>query len=162
MSFLSDAVKKYTGQIRSFTAKPTHEAPKTREAAAEHETRSLNLPVKDNGTKDLAGSVKDELARTADALEGIRNQVANFEDMQNSMKSYFEEQKKDTAENIHKENVKVYRNVQAVVVDESAKVRETADRASSKAGTAMIFAILACGIALIHFVFDILVTTGVF
>ena len=156
MSFLADTVKKYAGQLRECTSKQAHEAPKARE------TRSLDIPVRDNGTKDLAGSVKDELARTADALEGIRNQVANFEDMQNSMKGYFEEQKKDTAENIHKENVKVYRNVQAVVVDEAAKVKESADNASSKAGTAMVFAILAFSIALLHFVFDILVQAGVF
>ena len=67
-----------------------------------------------------------------------------------------------TLDIVHNENVKVYRNIQAVVVDESAKVKETADNASSKAGTAMIFAIIACGITLLHFVFDILVQAGVF
>lgn len=159
MSFIADTLKRYTGQHSTGSSRVAHETHQV------HETRSFDIPVKESSTKDFAGGVRDELSRTAEALEGIKTEVANLESMQDSIKNFFEEQKKDTAENIHKENVKVYRNVQAVVVDETSKLKESIEKVtdnSTKVNTAMIFAILAFAIAVLHFVFDILDKAGVF
>ena len=159
MSLLSE-IKKLSGQRRISTYKPTP-APETQKV---HETRSFDIPGRESGSKDL-GELKEELARTAEALVGIKTEVANLESMQDSIKNFFEEQKKDTAENIHKENVKVYRNVQAVVVEESAKLKESVEKSTSGAFTkvnlAFIFAILAFGVALLDFIFDILCHAGI-
>ena len=114
MSFIADTLKRYTGQHSTGSSRVAHETHQV------HETRSFDIPVKESSTKDFAGGVRDELSRTAEALEGIKTEVANLESMQDSIKNFFEEQKKDTAENIHKENVKVYRNVQAAVDDSLA------------------------------------------
>ena len=160
MSFLSDTLKKYTGQYHTNTSRPA------RETHQVSETRSFDIPVKEKATEEFAGGVRDELSKTAAALKDIKAEVANLENMQGSIKDFFEEQKRETAESIHKENVKVYRNVQAVVVDETSKLRESIEKSSSdkdtKLNTAMVFAILAFVISVLHFAFSILVSAGVF
>ena len=159
MSFLSE-IKKLSGQYRPNASK------QTRETRPEHATRSFDIPVRESVKDDSAATVKEELERSRELLAGIKTEVANLESMQASLKDYFEENKQETSELIHSENVRVYRNVQAVVVDESAKLKESFEKSTSGAYTkvnlAVIFAILAFGIAFIHFVFDILCATGIF
>jgi len=158
MSILSE-IKKLSGKRTVNSSRP---APEIRQS---HETRSFDIPVRTTSGRDY-DELKDELARTNEVLAAIKTEVANLENMQDSMKNFFEEQKKDTAESIHKENVKVYRNVQAVVVDESAKLKESFEKSTtgaySKVNLAMIFSICAFGIALLHFIFDILCKAGIF
>lgn len=71
--------------------------------------------------------------------------------------------KTETLECIHNENVKVYRNVQAVIVEENKKaadsIKETVhcanDSLTKKINLAMLFAILAFAFSLLHLVFDV-------
>ena len=64
-------------------------------------------------------------------------------------------------DHVHKENVKVYRNVQAVVVDEAAKQNETTGRTlssiSGRIGGVMGISIAALLISIAGLVFQILV-----
>lgn len=68
--------------------------------------------------------------------------------------------KKETLDAIHQENVKVYRNVQAVVVEETSKVSKGVlflkDSVDKKVNVAIVFAILAFALSLINLVFDVL------
>ena len=155
MSFFSDTFRKYSGHNRAGALR------QTRESGRAYETRSFDVPVREN-VKNGSAELKEEMSKTAEALEGIKTEVANLSGMRDSLKSFLEEKQKETAENIHTENVKVYRNVQAVVVDESAKVKESVSETASKANAAMVFAIMAFVIAVLHFAFDILCRLGVF
>ena len=159
MSFLSE-IKKLSGQYRSNASKPAHET------RPEHTTRSFDIPVRESNKDDSTAAIKEELERSREMLAGIKTEVANLESMQVSLKDYLDEQKKETSENIHNENVRVYRNVQAVVLDESSKIKESFEKSTSGAFTkvnlAMIFSILAFGISLLHFILDFLDKVGVF
>lgn len=74
--------------------------------------------------------------------------------------------KKETFDNIHNENVRVYRNVQAVVVDEAKKlsdgVKKSDKKVMEKVNIALIFSILACSFAFLDLLFDILCKFQVF
>ena len=159
MSLLSE-IKKLSGQYRSNASRPAHET------RPEHATRSFDIPVRESVKDDSVAAIKEELERSREMLAGIKTEVANLESMQASLKDYLEAQKKETSETIHNENVRVYRNVQAVVLDESSKIKETFEKTNSDAFTkvnlAFIFAILAFGVAFLHFLFDILDKVGVF
>ena len=65
------------------------------------------------------------------------------------------------SEHVHKENVKVYRNVQAVVVDETAKVAESVEksikRVSAKVSAVLTLSIVALLASVAGLVFQILV-----
>ena len=100
MSFLSE-IKKLSGQYRPNASK------QTRETRPEHATRSFDIPVRESVKDDSAAAVKEELERSRELLAGIKTEVANLESMQASLKDYFEENKQETSELIHSENVRV-------------------------------------------------------
>lgn len=159
MSFLSD-LRRISGQRRSRSSRPAYE----NTGAYEH--RSFDIPVQKENVKDSMADIKTELSQNLETLESIKSEVTELKGLQDSVKTMFEAQKKDTAETVHSENVRVYRNVQAVVVDEASKVKETVEKSASetdgKVNAAVTFAVLAFVIAVLHFAFDILCRLGVF
>lgn len=76
------------------------------------------------------------------------------------------EAKLETLDAIHQENVRVYRNVQAVVVDETARVRKAVDAANAsvkrKAVTSLVFSILSFSFTVLILIFLILDKVGLF
>ena len=74
--------------------------------------------------------------------------------------------KKETLEAIHQENVRVYRNVQAVIVDETGRIYTKLEKSNTsirrKAVTSLVFSILAFSISVLIFAFLILDKAGLF
>ena len=159
MSFLSD-LRRISGQRRSRSSRQAYESDGT------YERRSFDIPVQKEEVKDNMADIRAELSESREALESIKTEVEGLKTIPDSVKSLFEEQSKDTKEAIHSENVRVYRNVQAVVVDEAAKIKESVEKTGSatdgRINTATVFAVLAFVIAVLHFAFDILCRAGVF
>lgn len=76
-----------------------------------------------------------------------------------------EDQKKEVRDLIHSENVKVYRNVQAVIVDENAKLSETVNASkrflSKKISTSAAFSILSFFVAILILAFELIQYLGI-
>ena len=92
-------------------------------------------------------SLKEQLDAMAAQDQGIGGQLAQLEEkLEAGSDGTLEERLSQTEENVHKECVKVYRNVQAVVVEESGKLKEqldtaTADRKAAGSKLGLIFGI---------------------
>lgn len=129
------------------------------------------------------GAVSDELGRTLaqnlgqirEAIEHLKGQDASGEgvgaDQIAGLKDKIDEVMAQTAglqDHVHRENVKVYRNVQAVILDVATqRTRELSDRLdqlAQKAGPdkkAFVFAALAMLFSLASLAFQVLVYLGV-
>lgn len=114
-------------------------------------------------------SLKEELQALKKAIEEMKEPEPDLSPLTGKIDEaimLLSEQKKETQEIIHSENVKVYRNVQAVVVEESSKVKDTIKKstvkAAKKANLAFVFALLAFVFAVLDLIFNILVKLNVF
>ena len=109
-----------------------------------------------------------------DQAERIRNQLATLQSQVQSQLASQQEQVQDqlTAlqeavnDFVHKENVKVYRNVQAVVVEEGSKQAKALEECSSKTGKKqtgiMVMAILTLVAVLADIAVNLLIHFGIF
>lgn len=68
---------------------------------------------------------QEELAVLQMEFDKLQNEFATIQESIGKLQKIVEAQHAGTNEHVHKENVKVYRNVQAVVVDEAAKQAES-------------------------------------
>ena len=131
--------------------------------------------------KELGSAIRiDELREKVAALEATTTAAEVWNDQENSGKVLKEikrlkdkiekyealEAKLETLDAIHQENVRVYRNVQAVVVDETARVRKAVDAANAsvkrKAVTSLVFSILSFSFTVLILIFLILDKVGLF
>lgn len=147
---------------------------------SQEDTEILNGIARENaeGRKALQGQLED-LGQSMERLqEQVREAESAFSGGMDSVIRALEEKKEEPAreavmekldlvdENVHKECVKVYRNVQAVVQEESTRLCEelktSAKKSGDKARAAMVFAILAMLFALAGVVLQVLNILHVF
>ena len=156
MSIFSERFKRFSGKPRRSVSGSSYEA--------RPETAGFSFAKKESESelKSVVGELKDNAVKNGEVLKSLSDKVDGLGDF----KSIVEDCKKETRDAIHTENVKVYRNVQAVVVDEAAKIKESVEKTGSatdgRINTATVFAVLAFVIAVLHFAFDILCRAGVF
>ena len=111
-----------------------------------------------------AAEIENLVASAMAKIEEIKAGTKDTEDLKqilDELKKLQSEQYEQLTDHVHKENVKVYRNVQAVVVDEAAKQNETTGRTlssiSGRIGGVMGISIAALLISIAGLVFQILV-----
>ena len=141
-TFMDKLAQKFTAQemIKANSAAEAAELQRTREQGKKYNDCLQEMKQVNDDTKAALVQIQETLAAGMDQfknaeipLEGISNEIMDF---------------------VHKENVKVYRNVQAVVVDELNKQNEmlstkldamvkTQRTTRNFALSAMIFALLA-------------------
>lgn len=69
--------------------------------------------------------LKEEFARLQEELAAVQGALVTLQGSMGKMQKSMETLLAGTNDHVHKENVKVYRNVQAVVVEESVKQAES-------------------------------------
>ena len=129
------------------------------------------------GTKSMnRQDLYEENERREKTRAGLSKIQAQLEEHFNLLKELKDAPKKEeeeaiqsikdaTLDIVHNENVKVYRNVQAVVVSETEKVTDSLkginERLNKKLNLAVIFSILAFVFALLTFAYTVLTKYGV-
>lgn len=102
------------------------------------EIRRVNIKTAEN-----VDNVQDVLAQCMEKLETLETESGQVQDMENQLagiKSLLEERLTQSEEFVHKENVKVYRNVQAAFAEELEKQNQTSK--GSKAPVGLLIAVL--------------------
>ncbi len=102
------------------------------------EIRRVNIKTAEN-----VDNVRDVLARCMEKLETLETESGQVQDMENQLagiKSLLEERLTQSEEFVHKENVKVYRNVQAAFTEELEKQNQTSK--GSKVPVGLLIAVL--------------------
>ncbi len=102
------------------------------------EIRRVNIKTAEN-----VDNVQDVLAQCMEKLETLETESGQVQDMENQLagiKSLLEERLTQSEEFVHKENVKVYRNVQAAFTEELEKQNQSSK--GSKAPVGLLIAVL--------------------
>lgn len=150
-TFMDKLAQKLTAQemIKANAAADAAELSRMREQAAEYESLFKRMQGSSELSAENAQRVQENVQKLADAAiarieaiqtetketEELRQLLEELKEQQTALKKAQTEQLEQLTEHVHKENVKVYRNVQAVVVDEAAKQNEmNGKRFSSASG----------------------------
>ena len=102
------------------------------------EIRRVNIKTAEN-----VDNVRDLLAQCMEKLESLEKESGQAEDVEKQLagiKSLLEERLTQSEEFVHKENVKVYRNVQAAFTEELEKQNQTSK--GSKVPVGLLIAVL--------------------
>lgn len=179
-TFMDKLAQKLTAQemIKANAAADAAELSRMREQAAEYESLLNRMQgsselsaenakkVQENVQKvqeliDAAVAKIETMQTQTEGVEEIRQLLSELKEQQTAWKKAQTEQLEQLTDHVHKENVKVYRNVQAVVVDETAKLNERNGKqfsAASKRLTAvLVLSILSLLTSVAGLVFQLLV-----
>ena len=136
-----------------------------------------------NEMKNSSGAMLDEVKTNSDAmLNAVQNTMqaktdamvvevqARNDELKESLKgeilAEIKKELKTQEENVHKECVKVYRNVQAVVTEENDKqtnaIVENQTKIRKRATAALVCGILAMSFSAVQLILSVLEITGVF
>jgi len=137
--------------IKANSAAEAAELQRTREQVKKYNDCLLEMKQVNSDTKAALGQMEKALAA---GMEQFQNAELPLENLNESLKGHIDGAGSDIMDFVHKENVKVYRNVQAVVVDELKKQNEelgakldamsrTQRTTRNLAVCAMIFALLS-------------------
>ncbi len=125
-NFMDRIAHKFNAQemIKANAAAEAAENKRLREQAASYqeylkEMRRLNLMNVEMG--DKLNQMLDTMKTRLDEAHEAKQEEADCTDLAGTLETV----KEQLADHVHKENVKVYRNVQAVVVEECAKQTES-------------------------------------
>lgn len=160
MNQLKDRIKEYheiLDQIQQFTAKSAEKLENARVDGDE-----INRLVEESIAKiEQMQQNNKSVEELRNAAEELKNALAEQKNLVEELKTALSEKLESTNENIHKECVKVYRNVQAVVVEENNKQTESltksADGIKGKLGPILGISIAALAVSLGGVVFQVLV-----
>lgn len=133
-------------------------------ALATESLKKLENVDKVNELIDISLTKIEEFKACGDNVEQLEMQLTELKAVVEAMKAQMEE----LSEHVHKENVKVYRNVQAIIVEESAKLGEQGStsaavlkKVSGKGSAALIFSIMTLIVTVAGLVLQILGIFGV-
>lgn len=152
-TFIDKIAQRITAQemIRANAEADAAQLQKARSQVAQYEQLLLELKAAGRINAESARQIQTALAETIakldttermDALtQACMDKIGEIQSQQQDPAPLFEE----LTEHVHKENVKVYRNVQAVVVDETAKLGEQLAGAN-KSLSAKITAVLCISV----------------
>ena len=173
-TFMDKLAQKFTAQeiIKANAAAEAAELQRTREQVKKYNDCLQEMKQVNDDTKAALAQIGQTLAAgmeqfkkaeipleglsalVENSLENIRELQMTADSVQESLKSHVDAVSSNITDFVHKENVKVYRNVQAVVVDELKKQNEEIDvkfeslsrtqrTTRNLAAAAMIFALLS-------------------
>ncbi len=173
-TFMDKLAQKFTAQemIKANSAAEAAELQRTREQVKKYNDCLQEMKQVNSDTKSTLAQMEKALAAGVEqfknaeipldglnalvesSLEKVQELQLNTADIQENLKGYMDGVSCDIMDFVHKENVKVYRNVQAVVVDELKKQNEelgarldamsrTQRTTRNFAVSAMIFALLS-------------------
>ena len=163
-TFMDKLAQKFTAQeiIKANSAAEAAELQRTREQVEKYNDCLQEMKQVNDNTKAALVQVEKVLAEGA---EQFRNEQVNTEAVQNAVIEHIDATGDELTEFVHKENVKVYRNVQAVVVDELKKQTEVLESKMESlaavqrstrnlAASAMIFSLIAAAALVAQFLID--------
>lgn len=182
-TFIDKLAHKLTAQemIKANSAADAAELQRTKSQLAKYEELLRELREVGRLNAESAKQVRDLTAEGVARLEDtqkvnqlVEEAIAKIQEMQKAeldmealeakldeLKTSIQPMLDQLSEHVHKENVKVYRNVQAVVVDETAKVNETLSKnvksLSGKLTAVLTISIVALLASAAGLVFQILV-----
>ncbi len=106
-------------------------------------------------------STKIDIEKVNELVDGSLEKYSQMEDLAGSIDGTIEEKTVEIEEEVHKECVKVYRNVQAVIVEEtnkqSVELKDMIKENKKGINTAKWFSIAACVFALAAFTLQLLI-----
>lgn len=133
-TFMDKLAQKLTAQemIQANTAADTKEMNRLKAQLEEYNKclEKLQRLIEDGSTKlsqakvdggEINRLVEESIAK----IQEFEQDAALLKELKESLQGYLNERLENTDENMHKECVKVYRNVQAVVVEESGKQKDS-------------------------------------
>ena len=163
-TFMDKLAQKFTAQemIKANAAAEAAELQRTRDQVKKYNDCLQEMKQVNDNTKAALVQVEKVLAEGA---EQFRNEQVNTEAVQNAVIEHIDATGDELTEFVHKENVKVYRNVQAVVVDELKKQTEVLESKMESlaavqrstrnlAASAMIFSLIAAAALVAQFLID--------
>lgn len=162
-TFMDKLTQKLTAQemIKANAAADAAELSRLREQTASYE--ALFEKMKESNEKN-AREIDNLVSGAMTKIEEIKAGTIDTEELKgilDELKKLQSEQYEQLTDHVHKENVKVYRNVQAVVIDEAAKQNEstgkTLSSVSGRMGALLGISIAALSISITGIVFQILV-----
>lgn len=109
------------------------------------EIRRVNLKTSEN--VENVSKVLSECMEKLDGLEAEKKDAANVEQELAAIKTLLEERFSQSEDFMHKENVKVYRNVQAAFTEELAKQTEQAKAAKGRGTPLWLSIVILAGVA---------------
>ena len=173
-TFMEKLAQKFTAQemIRANAAAEAAELQRTRDQVKQYNDCLQEMKQVNKDTREALAQMEQALAIGVEQFKNakiptegfeqlvessmcrIKELQQNTEEIQESIKAHLDSATGEITEFVHKENVKVYRNVQAVVVEEMKKQSEELDeklyvlsRKQSSvmkvASAAMVFALLS-------------------
>lgn len=173
-TFMEKLAQKFTAQemIRANAAAEAAELQRTRDQVKQYNDCLQEMKQVNNETREALAQMEQALAIGVEQFKNAKIPTEGFEqlvensmcrimelqqnaqEIQESIKTHLDSVSGEITEFVHKENVKVYRNVQAVVVEELKKQSEELDeklyvlsRKQSSvmkvASAAMVFALLS-------------------
>lgn len=172
-TFMDKLAQKLTAQeiIKANAAADAAELSRMKEQTAEYEELFAKMQGSSEKNAENAQKVQElveagiakieEMQCESRASEELKQLLSELKEQQANLKKAQTEQFEQLTDHVHKENVKVYRNVQAVVVDETAKQNEingkTLSSVSKKLSAVLGISIVALLVSTAGLVFQILV-----
>lgn len=172
-TFMDKLAQKLTAQemIKANAAADAAELSRMREQTAEYEKLFAEMQGSSEKNAENAQKVQElveagivrieKMQCESQASEELKQLLTELKEQQANLEKAQTEQFEQLTDHVHKENVKVYRNVQAVVVDETAKQNEinskTLSSVSKKLSAVLGISIVALLVSTAGLVFQILV-----